>query len=64
MDNRAVLLPTNKRIIVNILDDDIDNSNADYLAELDNAIEEARNGEAFQYLGRGKFSDTPQRIDV
>ena len=38
--------------------------NADYLAKLDNSLEEARNGEAYQFFGKGKFSDTPQRIDV
>jgi len=42
----------------------IQKTNADYLAKLDHAIEEARNGEAYQFLGNGKFSDVPQRIDV
>ncbi|MCL2225338.1 MAG: hypothetical protein FWB96_10275 [Defluviitaleaceae bacterium] len=64
VDNREVMIPTNKRVIINILDDDIENSNADYLAKLDNAIEEARNGEAYQYFGKGKFSDTPQGMDI
>ena len=38
--------------------------NIDYLAKLDNAIEEARNGEAYQFLGKGSFDETPQRIDI
>ena len=42
----------------------IQKSNADYLAKLDNAIEEARSGEAYQFFGDGNFSDTPRRIDV
>ena len=42
----------------------IQKSNTDYLTKLDNAIEEARNGEAYQFFGKGNFSDTPQRIDV
>jgi DNA-damage-inducible protein J len=42
----------------------IQKSNADYLAKLDNAVEEAKNGEAYQFFGKGNFSDTPQRIDV
>ena len=42
----------------------VQKSNIDYLAKLDNAIEEARNGEAYQFFGKGSFSDTPQRIDV
>ena len=39
-------------------------ANADYLAKLDKSIDEARTGKAYQYLGKGKFSDTPQAIDV
>ena len=42
----------------------IQKSNADYLAKLDNALEEARSGEAYQFLGKGKFNDTPQRINI
>ena len=42
----------------------IQKSNADYLAKLDNVLEEARNGEAYQFFGKGSFSDTPQRIEV
>ena len=42
----------------------IQKSNADYLAKLDNALEEARSGEAYQFFGKGNFSDTPQRIDI
>jgi addiction module RelB/DinJ family antitoxin len=42
----------------------IQKSNADYLAKLDTAIEEAKNGQAYQFFGEGSFSDTPQRIDV
>ncbi len=38
--------------------------NAEYLAMLDNSLEEARNGEAYEYLGNGKFDETPQRADV
>ena len=38
--------------------------NAEYLKKLDNALEEARNGEAYQYFGKGKFNETPQRVDV
>ena len=64
VDNREITIPINKRIIINILDDDTSNANAEYLAKLDNAVEEARNGEAYQYFGKGKFSDTPQRLDV
>jgi len=62
VDNTEVKLPTNKRVIINILDDDINTANIEYLAKLDNAIEEGRSGEAYQYFGKGKFSDTPQRI--
>lgn len=62
--NQEIKIPTNKRIIINILDDDTDNTNAEYLAKLDTAIEEARSGEAYQYFGRGKFSDTPQKVSV
>lgn len=39
-------------------------SNADYLAKLDSAVEEARNGDAYQFFGNGKFGDTPQRVDI
>ena len=42
----------------------VQKSNADYLAKLDNAIEEARSGEAYQFFSKGSFSDKPQRIDV
>ena len=42
----------------------IQQSNADYLAKLDNSLEEAKNGEAYQFFGKGKFSETPQRINV
>ena len=42
----------------------IKQANADYLAKLDNSIDEARNGEAYQYFGKGKFSDTAQRVDI
>jgi len=64
VDNREVKLPTNKRVIINILDDDINMANSEYLAKLDNAIEEARNGDAYQYFGKGKFSNTPQRVEI
>jgi hypothetical protein len=63
-DNRDVKIPTNKRVIINILDDDMVDANAEYLAKLDNSIEEARNGEAYQYLGKGRFNETPQKVDV
>ncbi|MCL2578274.1 MAG: hypothetical protein FWE27_09575 [Defluviitaleaceae bacterium] len=63
-DNREVTIPINKRVIINILDDEAGNANAEYLAKLDNAIEEARSGEAYQYFGKGKFSDTPQKVNV
>ena len=42
----------------------IQKSNADYLAKLDDALEEARNGEAYQFFGNGSFSEIPQRLDV
>ena len=42
----------------------IQRSNANYLTKLDNAIEEARSGEAYQFFGKGNFSDTPQGIDI
>ena len=42
----------------------IQQANADYLAKLDNSLEEARSGEAYQFYGKGRFSDTPQRLDV
>ena len=64
VDNTEVKLPTNKRVIINILDDDINTANIEYLAKLDNAIEEGRSGEAYQYFGEGKFSDTPQRVEL
>ena len=38
--------------------------NVEYLAMLDNSLEEARSGETYQYLGKGKFSETPQKVDV
>jgi len=38
--------------------------NADYLTKLDNALEEARNGEVYQFFGKGRFNDTPQKIDI
>ena len=64
VDNKEVTMPTNKRIIINILDDGIGNAKAEYLAKLDSAIEEGRNGEAYQYFGKGKFSDTPQSVKL
>ena len=64
VDNREVVIPTNKRVIINILDDEKSNTDNEYLAKLDNSIEEARNGEAYQYFGKGKFSDTPQKVRV
>ena len=42
----------------------IQKSNADYLAKLDDSLEEARNGEAYQFFGKGKFNDTPQKINI
>ena len=33
--------------------------NIDYLMKLDESLEEARNGEAYQFFGKGSFSDTP-----
>jgi len=60
VDNREVMIPTNKRVIINILDDDISSSYAEYVAKLDNTIDEARNGEAYQYFGKEKFSETPK----
>ncbi|MCL2420786.1 MAG: type II toxin-antitoxin system RelB/DinJ family antitoxin [Defluviitaleaceae bacterium] len=42
----------------------VQKSNSEYLEKLDIAIEEARNGEAYQYFGKGKFSETPHRVDV
>jgi DNA-damage-inducible protein J len=42
----------------------IQKSNADYFTKLDNALEEARSGEAYQFFGKGSFSDKPQRIDI
>jgi hypothetical protein len=58
------MIPVNKRVMINILDNDINKTNDEYLAKLDNAIEETRNGEAYQYYGKGKFSDTPQKVNV
>jgi len=42
----------------------IQKSNADYFVKLDNALEEARNGEAYQFFGKGNFSNTPQKVDI
>ena len=39
-------------------------ANAEYLAKLDNAIEEGRRGEAYEYFGNGKFSDTPVKLSL
>ena len=64
VNDKAVTIPTNKRVIINILDDDTTTNNAEYLAKLDNAIEEGRNGEAYQYFGKGKFSTTPQAVEI
>ena len=38
--------------------------NIEYIMKLENSIEEARNGEAYQFYGKGSFNDTPQRIDI
>ena len=40
----------------------IQQANADYLTKLDKSLEEAQNGEAYQFFGKGKFSDTPLRV--
>jgi hypothetical protein len=34
------------------------------MAKLDKAIEEAKNGEAYQYFGNGNFDTAPQQIEV
>ena len=39
-------------------------ANTEYLAKLDTSVEEAKNGEAYQFFGKGKFSETPQRIKL
>jgi antitoxin YefM len=38
--------------------------NLEYLTMLDNSIEEARNGEAYEYLGGGKFSERPVKVSL
>jgi len=39
-------------------------SEDDYLVKIDNSIEEARNGEVYQYFGNGRFSEDNKRINV
>ena len=38
--------------------------NAEYLSMLDKSVEEAKNGGAYQYLGKGKFIETPQKVEI
>jgi PHD/YefM family antitoxin component YafN of YafNO toxin-antitoxin module len=38
--------------------------NTEYLAMLNQSLAEAQSGEAYEYLGNGTFSDTPQKIDL
>ena len=38
--------------------------NIAYLNMLDSSLEEARNGEAYQYMGKGKFKETPEKVIV
>ena len=36
----------------------------EYLNMLDSSLDEARNGQAYEYIGKGKFKQTPVKIDV
>ena len=38
--------------------------NLEYLNSLDSSLEEARRGEAYQYMGKGTFDETPRKIVV
>ena len=39
-------------------------ANIDYLTKLDNSLEEALNGESYQFFGKGKFNETPQKVSI
>ena len=39
-------------------------ANTAYLAKLEESIEEARNGEVYQFWGKGKFNETPHGVDL
>ena len=38
--------------------------NIEYLNMLDSSLEEARSGEAYEYMGKGKFKQTPLKVNV
>lgn len=38
--------------------------NLEYLAMLDESIEDAKENGAYEYFGNGKFSDTPIKINI
>ncbi|MGL4207805.1 MAG: type II toxin-antitoxin system RelB/DinJ family antitoxin, partial [Candidatus Adiutrix sp.] len=39
-------------------------NNTAFLAKLDMSLEDARENGAYEYLGKGKFSDTLKKIDI
>ena len=64
-DNSEIKIPPNRRVIINILTDEIETKeNTEYLTKLDNAVEEARTNGAYQYFGNGNFSETRKRIEI
>ena len=42
----------------------VQQTNAAYLAKLDNALEDAKENGAYEYFGSGKFSDDLRKVDV
>jgi antitoxin component of RelBE/YafQ-DinJ toxin-antitoxin module len=42
----------------------VQHNNAAYLAKLDMSLEDAKKNGAYEYLGKGKFSNTLQKIDI
>ena len=53
-----------KAVTIRIDEDLKQQVGASYLTKLEESLEEARNGQAYQFLGKGKFSETPQGIDL
>lgn len=49
VNNRAVMIPTNRRVIINILDDETE--------------EEPRNGEVYQFSAKRKHIPLKERLD-
>ena len=39
-------------------------ANAKYLQKLDDSLEEARNGEVYQYFGKGKFKKASKKLNI